>query len=197
MLGQHVRHALARAFAPQRDDDALAGGLQRLDVGPHRVEHVAVGLAPLGGEIVPGVGADVDRVRAVFGRGERRQPRERRAVEPFAPFGFGEVEPVRRQRLIRRAAARLIERVLARLIIVGDLRQPLVGGFFGERLEAIGRAVDIIEQRFQPAVKQRQPMLHAGGAAAFADRFIEHVVGARGAEGRDIAGAKAAGWCRW
>ncbi len=33
-------------------------------------------------------------------------------------------------------------------------------------------------------------MLHAGVAAAFADRFVEHVVGAGGTEGRHIAGAE-------
>ena len=32
VVGEHVAHALARALAPQRDDDALAGGLQRLHV---------------------------------------------------------------------------------------------------------------------------------------------------------------------
>ena len=39
-------------------------------------------------------------------------------------------------------------------------------------------------------MEQRQPVLHAGGAAAFADRLVEHVVGRGGAEGRDIAGAE-------
>ena len=33
-------------------------------------------------------------------------------------------------------------------------------------------------------------MLHAGVPAAFADRFVEHVVGRGGAEGRDVTGAK-------
>ena len=39
-------------------------------------------------------------------------------------------------------------------------------------------------------MKQRQPMLDAGGAAAVAHRLVEHVVGTGGAERRDIAGAK-------
>ena len=141
MLGQHVRHPLARAFAPQRDDDALAGGLQGLGVGAHRVEHVGVRVASLGGEIAPGAGGDVDGVGGVFRRGEWRQPRQRHAIEPRAPFGFGEIKPVRRQWLINRAARallRMVEGVLPRLKIVGDLGEPLVRGFFGKRFEDDG-----------------------------------------------------------
>ena len=66
MLGQHVRHALARAVAPQRDQRALAGGLQRMDVLGHRLEHVGAGRGALGGEIVAGVRADLDDVSAVL-----------------------------------------------------------------------------------------------------------------------------------
>ena len=135
MLGEDVRHPFARAFAPQRDDDALAGGLQRLDVLSHRLEDVGAGLASFGGEVVPGAGADLDRIGGAFRRGERRQPRQRGFFQALAPFGFGQIEPVRRQRLIGRAGTGLIERVLARLIIIGDLRQPLVRGFFRQRLD--------------------------------------------------------------
>ena len=190
MLGQHVRHALARAFAPHGDDDALACSLQRLDVLSHRIEDVGVGLASFGHEVMAGVGADLDHVRHVLGRVERRQAGKCGVVEAFAPFGFGKVEPIRRQRFVWRAAARLVDRVLARLIVVGDLRQPLVRGFFGERLDRDRAFFQVIEQRLEPGVKQRQPMLDAGGAAALGDRFVEHVVGASRAEGRDIAGAE-------
>src|SRR4029077_20558776 len=62
----------------------------------------------------------------------------------------------------------------------------------GEMLQCDGRPRQKIEQRLEPIVKQRQPMLHAGVAAAFADRFIEKVVRRRGAEFSDIARAKTA-----
>ncbi len=84
----------------------------------------------------------------------------------------------------------MIERLLARLIIVGDLRQPLVGGFFRQRLDGERACLQIIEQRFQMVVEQRQPMLGAGRPAAFAHRLVEHVVGRGGAESRHIAGAE-------
>ena len=190
VLGEHVRHTLARAFAPHGDDDALAGGLQAFNVFGHRVKDTGGGLVPFGTEVMAGVHAGFDRVRGAFRCGERRQAGKRGIVEPFAPFGFGKIKPIRRQRLIGRTATRLVERVLARLIIVGDLREPLVGGFFGERLDRDRRAFDIVEQRFQPGVKQRQPVLDARGAAAFAHRFVEHVVGCRRAERGDIAGAE-------
>jgi hypothetical protein len=44
---------------------------------------------------------------------------------------FRKIKPVGRQRLVRRTAAGLVDRVLARLKIVGDLGEALVGGFFG------------------------------------------------------------------
>ncbi len=56
---------------------------------------------------------------------------------------------------------------------------------------AIGRLrAEIIEQRFESLVEQRQPMLHAGVPPALADRFVEHIVGGRCAEGRDVTGAE-------
>ena len=185
-------HALARAGAPHGDDDALAGRLQGLDVGLHRVEDVGVGLAPLRREIVADVRADIDGVGALLRGGEGRKPRQRRALEPGAPFVFSEVEPVRRQRLIGRAAAHLIHRVLARLVIVGNLREPLMGGFFGQRLDGERRAFEIIERRLHLFVEELQPMLDAARAAALANRLVERVVGRGRAEGGDIAGAEQA-----
>ncbi len=44
--------------------DALAGGLQRVDVLGHRLEHVGAGRVALGGEIVAGMRADLDDVAA-------------------------------------------------------------------------------------------------------------------------------------
>ena len=134
--------------------------------------------------------AAISIVSAVVGRRERRQPRQRDILQALAPFAFGEIEPVRRQRLVGRAGSGLIERLFARLVIVGDLREALVGGFFGQRLDGDGRCAEIVEQRFQALVEQRQPMLHAGVPPALADRFVEHVVGRRGAEGCDITGAE-------
>ena len=135
VLGDHMRHALARAFAPQRDHDPFAGGLQRVHVLGQRLEYIGVGCVALGREIVAGMRADIDGFADLVGRGERRQLCQRRSVEAFTPFALGEIEPVRRQWLIGRAAARHVGGLLARLKIVGDLDKPLVRGFFGERFD--------------------------------------------------------------
>ena len=157
---------------------------------PDRVEDVGAGVVPFGGEVVAGARADLDGIRAYFRRRELRQTCKRGAVEAVAPFGFGQIKPVRRQWLIERTAARLVERFLARLVVIGDLRQALVRGFFRQWLDRDRRRFEIIEQRRQLAVKQRQPMLDSGGAAAFAHRLIEHVIGTGCAKRRDVAGAK-------
>jgi hypothetical protein len=43
----------------------------------------------------------------------------------------------------------------------------------------------------EPAVEQRQPMLHAGRAPAFAHRVVEHVVGRKRPECRHVTQAEA------
>jgi hypothetical protein len=50
----------------------------------------------------------------------------------------------------------------------------------------------VVEQGVEAGVEQRQPVLHAGEAAAFAHRLVEHVVRARRAELLDVALAEAA-----
>ena len=189
VVGEHVAHALARAVRPHRDDDALAVFLQRVDVLGHRVEDVRLGLVALGREIAALARAGIDRRGVRIGK--RREPRQRAALEPRLPLVFGEIEPVRRQRLVDRAGAVGVERLPARLVVVGDLREALVRGVFGERLHRDRRAGQIIEQRVELGVEQRQPVLHAGMAAAFRDRLVERIA-RRGAERFHIALAETA-----
>ena len=54
------------------------------------------------------------------------------------------------------------------------------------------RVGQIVEQRVEPLVEERQPVLHAGKAPAFADRRIERIVARRRAERLDVAAAEAA-----
>ena len=135
VVGEHMAHALAGAFAPERDDDALAVRLQRRDVRRHRLEHVAAGLGPLGGEVVPLLGADVDRLPLPFRHGERREPRQRGGFEPFAPLGFAEIEPIGRQGLIGRTGVALAQSLLPRVVIILDLGEALVRGILRQGLQ--------------------------------------------------------------
>src|SRR5215813_14537517 len=83
------------------------------------------------------------------------------------------------------------ERLLTRLVIVGDLTEPLAGGVLGQRLEYHRGTGYVIEQRIEPVMEQRQPMLHPAMAPAFAHCVVEEVVGRGSAEGRDVAEAEA------
>ena len=65
-------------------------------------------------------------------------------------------------------------------------------GLAGKRFEHDGRAGQIIEQRVELGVEQRQPVFHAGIAAAFAHGLIKLIVRSRGAEGLHVAEAKPA-----
>ncbi len=84
------------------------------------------------------------------------------------------------------------KRLAPRVTVFVDLGDPLVGGVLDLRLEHQGCTLDVFEQRFHLVVEQRQPVLHAGIAAAFADSFIEQVVALGRAERRDIAHAETA-----
>ena len=69
---------------------------------------------------------------------------------------------------------------------------PLGQRLARQMVEDDRRVGQIVEHRLQLLVEERQPVLHAGKAPAFADRGIERVVARRRAEGLDIAAAEAA-----
>ena len=167
----------------------LPSRLQRKHMGAHRLEDVCARLGAFGREIVPAPRTHFDRI---FLRHPKwREPRQRRSIKARFPFLFAEIQPFRRQRLVDRRDA-LLEGIAARIVIVGYLRKTLMRRVFGEVFKRDSGPREIIEQRLEPVVKQRQPMLHAGIAAAFAHRFIEQVVGRRRAELRNVTRAKAA-----
>ena len=103
-------------------DDALAGRLQRMHVRGHGLEHIGAGLGALGREIAP--------CRAPTSmRAAPPAPRTASAAPAAAcpsrsrPFGFGQIEPVRRQRLVGRPDRPASSASLARVVVVGDLRE--------------------------------------------------------------------------
>ena len=87
VVGEHVAHAVARAVAPQREHDALAGRLQRFDMSPSPPRtHWRRAAVRSGAKLRPGR-VPASRIDAApFGRRERREAHQRRAVEPLAPF---------------------------------------------------------------------------------------------------------------
>ena len=132
---------LMRSRAPSLHsaiDDALAGVLQRLDVLACTASNtLPSGLRALGREIAARAGAGVDHAAGALRHRERRQPHQRRRVEPLRAI------PPRRDRAGPAAAAcragsrRPVERLPARLVVVGDLGEPLLRGVLGQRLDRI------------------------------------------------------------
>ncbi len=191
MVGEHVAHALAGTFAPKCDDHALAVGLQGGDVPGRGFEHISAGLGALGGKIAPLLGADIDEMPVPLRLRERGQPRQGRGIEPSTPLGLHEIEPFRRQRLVGRAWPALGERLLACLVIVLDLMEPLAHSILGQRLEDYGTACQVIEKGIESVMEERKPMLHAGVASTFAHRMVENVIGRRRTECFHITEAEA------
>ncbi len=65
---------------------------------------------------------------------------------------------------------------------IGNGFQPIRAHLLGLVVERHRRAGQVIENRLQAFVIERQPMLHAGAAPSGADRFIKRVVLHRSAE---------------
>ena len=83
VVAQHAAHAVARAFAPQRDHHLLALRLQRLHMRDHGLEHVDGAVGAFRREIAALPRAGIDHAGAAVGHRERRQPRQR-GLDPAA-----------------------------------------------------------------------------------------------------------------
>ena len=192
VLGEHMAKPLARALRPRRDDDALALRRQRLDVVGGGLKHVDLGLIALGREVASGPRGKIEAGRFTFRRREGREARLRSRAQPRPPFLRRQIKFARLQRLVIRASEIDIIGALARLVIIRDLRQPLASRVVDLRVEQQRRVAEIIEQRVEFVVEQRQPMFGAGMAAALADRFVKRVAARLAAKARRIGLAEAA-----
>ena len=191
MVAQHMAHAVARALAPQRHHHALVRRLQRLHMLGDGVEYVCIRFRTFGREIVSLPRADLDHAALPSPSGTANgvsfaSGRSLRRCFHSVSFRYSRSGGSGRYG----TPPGPVRRLSAGFVIVGDLFETLMRGVFSQRLDHQRRARDIVEQRFKPVVKQRQPMLHAGIAAALAHRFVQHVVARRRAERRDIAGTE-------
>ena len=114
-----------------------------------------------------------------------------RGGEPLRPFGLVEVQ----RGLGQRPVAALLggQRGGAVVVIVADRLEPAGRGGAAARLADDDIAVaEIVEQRRQFGLEQRQPMLHPGQPPPVADRFVQRIAGRRRAERGEIARAEVA-----
>ena len=160
-------------------------------MGGERAEEADRLLLALGREVAADAPAGVDHAGAERLRqgGElvQRPPGDGRV-----PGGVVEVELVRRNRLVDGAELRLgAERGARASYCSPRAAQRAARDGADLVVEQHRRAGQVVEDRLQPLVEERQPVLEALHLAAGADRLVERVVVAGGAEVRAVAGAEA------
>ena len=113
------------------------------------------------------------------------------------PLGLAQEQAFGRHRMIRRRAEGLaLQRLRPRVVMVGDLLEALRARVVDKRIERDGRARQVIEQRGEAVMEEREPMFHALVLAPGRDRLVKRVVAGDGAEQLDIALAEGAAHVR-
>ena len=130
----------------------------------HCVEHIAAFALSFGGEgpTLPAAeghhGGVARGVWMLEGIEHDRLPPHQRLL----PVLLGEEQALGRHWVIgRRAEGFALERLLARLVVILDLLEPLRPRVVVQRIEGHDRVRQIVEQSLQPLMEQRQPVLHA------------------------------------
>ena len=138
----------------------------------HCIEHIyAFGLALGGvGAALPSAERDDGGTR-LLGMLERIERNHMPVGKRLLPVGLAQEHALWRHWMIRRRAERLaLQRLRARIVMIGDLLEPLAARIFDQRVEADHGARQIIEQRYEALLEQRQPMLHTLMLASGRDR---------------------------
>ena len=146
------------------------------DMGGQRFEDRHVFLLALGCKIATDPAAGVDHPRPGRLR-QRRELQQTMAGDRLAPRGIVHIEQIRRRRLVYAVEPRfLLHCQFTRFILVRDAFPP--GQTAGRRLviQRDRRVRQIIEQRFQLFVEERQPVFNALMLAPGADRLVQRIV---------------------
>ena len=158
---KHMREALARALRPRAEDHPHLLSLQVADVPDRRLEDVGVLVCPLGDEIAAASRLAIDDdPTALLRHRERRQSSQREVARPLGPLLGGEIERVGRQRPVGGDAGLLLaHRFPPRVVIILHLRQPFTRRVVDHAVEQDRNVGNIVEERVEPVVEERQPML--------------------------------------
>ncbi len=110
-----------------------------------------------------------------FGLGKDHTAMHRRSGQPLLPFVAAQIKRLGLERTI--AAFRLPRGIAAGLAVIVDIRQPLLACRHGCVVDDQRIVIaQMVEQRNQPFLEQRQPMLHPSLPPAFADGLVERVL---------------------
>ena len=191
-LAQHRGEPVGRALAIGRDRGAPAGFMLGVEIVAHRVEQLHLGVGAFGGKTLCRPRPGIDGVAVGLGCGEGRELHHRASRQLGLPLGVGDEHLIGLDRTIeRRGAAAHRRQALPRGVEIGDRLQPMRARLLALPIERHRRPRQVVEQRLQGLVIERQPMLHPGLAPPGADRFVERVVAADIAEELAVAAAEA------
>ena len=160
----------------------------------HGVEHIAAFALAFGGEgpTLPAAEGDHGGIPRGVWMLEGIEHDPLAPLQRRLPVVLGEEQALGRHGIVRRRAEGLaLERLLARLVVILDLLEPLRPRVVVQRIEGHDRVRQIVEQNLQPLMEQRQPVLHALMLAPCRHRLVERIVAPHRAEQLDIAGSKA------
>jgi hypothetical protein len=112
-------------------------------------------------------------------------------VQRLRPGAAVEIHLLRRHRLVGRRAERLgLARIAPRRVVLADQLEALADRFVRHVVERHRCARQIVEQRIETVVEQRQPVFLARIATPRADRLVERIVTLGAAEQFDVAAAE-------
>ena len=143
-------------------------------------------MGPHGGEIGHPACAHGDHLvvngrRDAVGRCEGRKLDDQSFLQRIFDVRRREIQHIRRQWSVWRLSGGIVRCAIflkshTRVVVIGNHFQPGVADLVGVVIQTHGSAGQIVEQRLQGLVKQRQPVLHPDLAAAFGDGGIQGIV---------------------
>ena len=194
VITQDLPEPVPGSVGPAGDDRPFAGSLKFAHMGRQGVENVDVTGGTFGRKTAALFAAQCDN--RLSGSGRRRKRIERGTCpvrDRGSPLAFQKIEFFRCDRHIGHGPGTCphLPCVLSRRVMLRYLFKPFPDRVGSVCVQNKRRVADIVEQRFKPLVKQRQPMLHARITPAVADRLVKHIFAARRTEHRKIGPAEA------
>jgi len=201
VLAQNLQQAVEGSFRPAGNHNLRAGRTSVGDIFHRLIEDIdPAAVAGIDGVLGParaGTGRDLEYVAPLpFVLDKRRQAERLYRVERGGKLGRPEIETFGRHGLVGCPLGQMPlarrSRVQPSLVIVAHQLGALLGRLAHRMVGDDQESVEIVEYGVEVIMEERQPVLHAGIAAALGYRRIQGVVAGRRAEEREIVLAEAA-----